>query len=136
MAGTLEKKLTVRQHKAFNMARNTAAHVLKRRFRVLSLARDAYAKMAGHEPALVKVRSDLSLLIRMARSWARREYRTLPWKSLLYAVAAIVYFVNPVDLIPDALAGLGFLDDVAVITAVVASIRNDLDAFRAWESSR
>ena len=74
--------------------------------------------------------------MRMTRAWALREYRTVPWKSLVYIVGAIVYFVNPVDVIPDVLGGIGFIDDAAVAAAVVRAVHAQLDAFREWEELR
>ena len=38
-------------------------------------------------------------------------------------LAALAYFVLPLDGIPDILAGLGFSDDIAVLTAAFAAIR-------------
>ncbi|MBD9374765.1 DUF1232 domain-containing protein [Rhizobium sp. ARZ01] len=38
-------------------------------------------------------------------------------------LAALAYFVLPLDGIPDILAGIGFSDDVAVLTAAFAAIR-------------
>jgi uncharacterized membrane protein YkvA (DUF1232 family) len=49
---------------------------------------------------------------------------------------AVVYFVAPLDLIPDALIGIGFVDDVAVISAVVRAVRDELDRFQAWETQQ
>jgi uncharacterized membrane protein YkvA (DUF1232 family) len=46
---------------------------------------------------------------------------------------AVVYFVMPADLIPDLLLGIGFVDDAAVVSAVVRTVRNELDRFRTWE---
>lgn len=37
-------------------------------------------------------------------------------------LAALAYFVLPIDAIPDVLAGIGFTDDAAVIAAVVATL--------------
>ena len=37
-------------------------------------------------------------------------------------LAAIAYFILPIDLIPDMIAGLGFADDMALITAVVGLV--------------
>jgi uncharacterized membrane protein YkvA (DUF1232 family) len=37
-------------------------------------------------------------------------------------LAALAYFVLPVDLIPDMIAGLGFADDAALLTAVVGLV--------------
>ncbi|HET6569056.1 MAG TPA: YkvA family protein [Rhodothermales bacterium] len=136
MEVTDEHPTVPRRLKAFSIAEQSARKVLRRRLRVLYLAKDAYQKLAGEGDALGHARTDLTLMLRLARAWARREYQAVPWKSLLYAVAAIIYFVNPVDLIPDALAGIGFIDDVAVITTVVGAIRKDLDAFRYWEQRR
>lgn len=38
-------------------------------------------------------------------------------------LAALAYFILPTDFIPDFLFGLGFTDDVAVLTAAIASVR-------------
>lgn len=72
----------------------------------------------------------------MVRGWATREYTEIPWKTLLYAVAALAYFVNPLDAVPDALFMLGLVDDVAVVTAVVSALHDDLQAFSLWEAQR
>jgi uncharacterized membrane protein YkvA (DUF1232 family) len=37
-------------------------------------------------------------------------------------LAALAYFILPFDLIPDFIAGLGFADDAALLTAVVALV--------------
>jgi uncharacterized membrane protein YkvA (DUF1232 family) len=37
-------------------------------------------------------------------------------------LAALAYFILPIDLIPDMIAGLGFADDAALITAVVGLV--------------
>lgn len=45
-------------------------------------------------------------------------------KGMLFA--ALAYFVSPVDLIPDFIAGLGFTDDAAVLAAVVALVAHHM----------
>lgn len=47
-------------------------------------------------------------------------------------LAALAYFVLPLDMLPDFIAGFGFTDDVAVIMAAVAAVRGNItDAHRA-----
>lgn len=128
--------MSSKQRRAYGVARRTASRVLKNRFRTLSLTREAYDKLFRNEGGLSRVRDELGLLIRFVRAWGRREYRVIPWRPLLYATAALVYFVSPMDLIPDLLPGLGFVDDVAVVTAVLRSIQRELGAFSAWEDTR
>jgi uncharacterized membrane protein YkvA (DUF1232 family) len=124
------------ESKDFAWAWEQAKRVLKRRFRVLRLVREAYGKMGRHDDALRQVKDDLRTLLRLASAWARDEYRRVPWRAVVYVVGAIIYLLNPADAIPDVLAGIGFVDDVAVITMVVKALRNELDDFRAWESSQ
>jgi uncharacterized membrane protein YkvA (DUF1232 family) len=50
----------------------------------------------------------------------RDKQATRPMKMV--AVAAIVYFLNPFDLIPDALP-FGWVDDLAVATAAIIQLR-------------
>lgn len=128
-----EKDLSPRERKGFALARRAAGQVLERRTRVLRLAGSAYRKASKHSNALTQVKEDLGVLVRFARAWSRGAYRAAPWTSVLYMVAALVYFVSPIDIIPDTLVGIGFIDDVAIIAAVVNAVRSDLDAFRAWE---
>ncbi len=133
----LDRELPNAQYRrAFATARGAATGVLRRRLRVLLLVRDAYDKLFEEEHALAKIRSDLLTLLRLVRAWATRRYRDVPWKTLLYVVGALVYFVAPVDLVPDFFPAIGYVDDVAVITAVVNTLQSDLDAFRAWESGQ
>jgi uncharacterized membrane protein YkvA (DUF1232 family) len=101
---------------------------------MIRLIHTGYDKMSKNPSALARVREDLRTMLRLARAWVRKEYRALPWRSILYAVAALIYFVNPADVLPDALFGLGFVDDVAVITAVARTLHEDLEAFLAWET--
>lgn len=46
-------------------------------------------------------------------------------------LAALAYFVMPIDLLPDFLAIVGFSDDVAVLTAAITAVRSNItDAHR------
>ena len=72
----------------------------------------------------------------MVRESAAGRYRRLPLRSLVAVVAAIVYFLDPLDLIPDFVPLLGFADDACVVLWVAHRVRRDLDAFLAWEAGR
>jgi uncharacterized membrane protein YkvA (DUF1232 family) len=50
----------------------------------------------------------------------------LPAKSKALAMGALVYFVNPFDLIPDALVGVGYLDDFAVLALVCSYLAKNV----------
>jgi len=100
------------------------------------LLEDAVKKAKGFEKnrgPLGEVWSYLTALFRLLRAYIRGEYRDLSWISIVLVTVGIIYFVSPIDLIPDALPGIGHIDDAALIAFVVAQIKADLDNFLAWE---
>lgn len=75
----------------------------------------------------------LVICFRMLQAYTRGEYRKIPWKTLVALVGALVYFVMPLDFIPDFVFGFGYTDDVALILWTVKSIKDDIDQFSKWE---
>ena len=74
-------------------------------------------------------------MLRLIRAYYRGEYRNVSQDALLSIIAAINYFVDPFDLIPDEIPFLGFLDDATVIAFAVARTRQTLDDFMTWETT-
>ena len=70
---------------------------------------------------------------RMLKAYSRREYPHLPWKSLLSIIGAILYFLNPLDLIPDFIPGIGLIDDITVLAWAYKSLGTDVSRFEEWE---
>ncbi|MFB6247517.1 MAG: YkvA family protein [Salinibacter sp.] len=112
------------------------SQVLRRRFRVLYLVREAYRRMLSHSNVLTAVWADLRTMLRLLLRWADRSYRRVSWTPLALIVGAMLYFVVPFDVVPDALGAVGFVDDVTVISTVVQRVRHELDRFRDWEDDR
>ncbi len=52
--------------------------------------------------------------------------RETPLRVKGILLAALGYFILPADTIPDLIFGLGFTDDVAVLTAALAAVRAHL----------
>ena len=75
-------------------------------------------------------------IIRLVRAFARRQYTDVPWETIVLSIAAIIYFVSPIDFIPDFIPVAGYVDDAAVIAFVAASIKADLDNFLEWEAEQ
>ena len=113
-----------------------ASRVLQRRFRVALLIRDAYDRMTAHSNVLSAVWTDLQTMLRLLLNWADQSYQRVSWTPLVLIVGALIYFVAPIDAIPDVIGGLGFVDDAAVISTVVRGVRHELDRFRHWEHTK
>jgi uncharacterized membrane protein YkvA (DUF1232 family) len=60
-----------------------------------------------------------------ASFYAATDPRT-PARAKAVLLAALAYFIAPVDAVPDFVAGLGFTDDLAVLLMVVRTMRDHL----------
>ncbi|BDG03303.1 YkvA family protein [Anaeromyxobacter oryzae] len=79
------------------------------------------------------IRTKLRLLWMVVRDYANGTYRQLPWKAVAALVAAILYVVSPIDLVPDVLGPLGFTDDVLVLALTWGLVKRELRDYCAWK---
>ncbi len=75
-------------------------------------------------------------MIAMLKDYIQKDYTEVPKTALVMIVAALLYLVNPRDLIPDKYLGVGLIDDAAVVTACIALTKKDLDAYDAWKDAK
>jgi uncharacterized membrane protein YkvA (DUF1232 family) len=93
----------------------------------------AVSKMETHSDALKGILDDLQLIFRLARAWLKGDYKDVSKKSLVVLVGALVYFLMPLDTIPDFIPGLGFMDDVTVVGLALAAVKSEVEKFKDWE---
>ena len=80
--------------------------------------------------------ADIPVMVAMLRSYVRREYTKVPLDTILLALAAVLYVVNPLDVVPDVLAGLGYLDDATALGIVLNAIHSDVVDFKKWQAAK
>lgn len=73
-------------------------------------------------------------LFRMLRAYASGEYKGLERKKALLILGSVLYFLSPIDLIPDAIPILGWLDDLSLFAWVLNSLHEELREFTVWEN--
>lgn len=100
----------------------------------LSKAKEKLNKKAVVD-SLGKYVEDLKTLMRLLSAWISRKYTGVETQTIVYTVLAVVYFVTPTDFVPDFVLGLGFVDDISVLSWVLEKIKNDVDKFKNWENN-
>jgi uncharacterized membrane protein YkvA (DUF1232 family) len=97
----------------------------------------AAKKLNGSGSEKIKVvKEQLALLIDLLTAFVSGEYRDVSSQAMVSVVGAIIYFVVPLDGIPDFLFGWGFLDDAAVISYVISQISAELGVFQKWQDDK
>jgi uncharacterized membrane protein YkvA (DUF1232 family) len=78
----------------------------------------------------------LQSLFRLIKLSASGEYTGVPSTTVVAAVAVLIYFLSPIDLIPDFIPVVGLLDDMALVAWFSTSIKHELDKFHEWEATK
>lgn len=85
---------------------------------------------------LAAVRDHLSLLADMASDITKGRYTDYSKGNFLLAVAALIYVVSPLDLVPDFLIVLGLLDDVAIVGWAMSRLKTEVDKYQAFVAKK
>jgi uncharacterized membrane protein YkvA (DUF1232 family) len=92
-------------------------------------------RFRSHGP-LQRLLSDGKLLLSLVRDVRTGRYEKVPVWTLSAAAFALLYVLNPFDVIPDAIPLLGVLDDVAVVSACLKLLEQDLHDYRLWRRTQ
>ncbi len=118
---------------AFNSALEKAGRLIKNPAGISVLMFEVGKKIATGNSSVKEIKNDLSLIVRLITKWSKGEYKDVSKKTVLSIVATLLYFVNPIDVIPDILPIIGFADDTAILLYVLNRVGVELDNFREWE---
>ena len=96
----------------------------------------AAKKLNGSGSEKVKaVGEQLGLLIDLLKAYIAGDYRDISTQAIASVAGAIIYFVVPLDGVPDFLFGWGFVDDAAVISYVIAQLSTELESYKQWRET-
>jgi uncharacterized membrane protein YkvA (DUF1232 family) len=73
------------------------------------------------------------LMFGMLKDYRSGVYSNIPWFTIASIVFALLYVLNPLDLIPDFIPGLGYIDDFAILTITIRFIETDLHKYLDWK---
>jgi uncharacterized membrane protein YkvA (DUF1232 family) len=120
--------------RGFAQAQSQAESAARDKNKTKQLLHDALNKAYRNRAQLKSVWEDLMAVCRMLKAWSKGDYQSVPWKTIVLSLATIIYFLNPFDVAPDFIPGIGYLDDAVVLGFVVNSMKKELDKFLLWES--
>ncbi|MEM7003256.1 MAG: YkvA family protein [Pseudomonadota bacterium] len=106
--------------------------------RLQGLVKRAVAKLGSSARGgrFAEFRRQLGLAIEMLRAWLAGDYPHISRTTLVVLAAALLYFVVPLDVIPDFLFGWGLIDDVAVLTYVFGQVQEEIVAYENFKAEQ
>jgi uncharacterized membrane protein YkvA (DUF1232 family) len=111
--------------------------IVRQEQKVVELVKNVGEKLSNlaHNPKVRKLTEPLQVFIRMIKAHFKGQHK-IEFSTLGLIVLALVYFISPIDLIPDFLGAIGFVDDLSVVLAVYAKLKNEVEQFLEWERTQ
>ncbi len=105
---------------------------------ILNLLKNVFSKIKDMGPGILadELKKKVLTLGSLLKNYAIGTYREVEVKNILVILAALLYFLSPIDLVPDFLPILGFADDVALLSFVFNSIKQEIEKFELWELNK
>ena len=117
----------------------TAEGYIRQPTRLKKLLTDAYAKASQKNEVGTLAHEaweTIQTMFRLIKASVSGEYTGVPGTTVAAAVAVLIYFLSPIDLIPDFIPVLGLLDDVALVAWFSTTLKGEVDKFHEWELTR
>ncbi len=99
--------------------------------KVLRQEKKIKRKLSG---PLGKFVDEARTLFELIRDYWNKRYTEVPWWTIGAAATSLLYILDPMDIVPDFIPGIGLLDDASVLSVCLFMIRRDLEKYTAWKA--
>ena len=77
---------------------------------------------------------DVKLFFAMLKDYFTKKYPELPVRSVVMMVLTLLYVLSPVDLIPDFIPVIGYLDDAFMFGLCLKACADDVEDYKKWKA--
>ena len=121
--------------KELNKYKLKAQNIIKDSDKLEDLIRSAEERLKTI-PTVGEGLSYIPTFLDMLRSYVAGEYKEIPTGTLIAITAMLLYYISPIDLIPDFIPVLGIMDDAALVIAGLTLVKSDLDIYKNWRKHK
>lgn len=74
------------------------------------------------------------LMLALVKDYCAGRYREVPYWAITASALALLYVLNPLDVIPDVVPGFGYLDDATIVAFCIKLIQRELERYQEWRA--
>ncbi len=102
----------------------------------LELAADSQQEISSkitNSGTLRKYAELAKIMFGMLKDYRKGAYTNVPWFTIASIGFSLLYVLNPMDIMPDFIPGIGYVDDFAIMTIAMRFIESDLHHYLDWK---
>lgn len=139
MATLADRGYQISKNVLFTFLIQKSAKLLGKPGKIGLLLHDAYQKLTKADTGksgLVQIKEMMFTLIRLVRNFTNGSYRQISTKTVIIAIATLLYLLLPIDLVPDFIPALGLMDDLSLMAWFIQAFQRELTKYQDWESQQ
>lgn len=86
-------------------------------------------------PKLKRWVEQARLILELVKDYWAGRFREVPYWAISAGALALLYVLNPADVIPDVIIGVGYLDDATVVAFCLKLIERELERYKQWKAA-
>lgn len=94
----------------------------------------AYASLDASIQKYAALGSRIRVLARLLDAWRLKKYQSVSRSTIFISIMILLYWINPIDLLPDFIPIIGGLDDVLLLNYLLKIIDSEIEKFIKWET--
>ena len=87
-------------------------------------------------PRLKQVFEQTKIMLSMVKDYWDGAYREIPYWAISAVSLSLLYVLNPADVIPDVVIGVGYLDDATVVAFCLKLVERELERYQEWQAAQ
>lgn len=120
----------------FKKSESKATVILKDKKKANDTIKEALGKAVNNKSDLDGVWAKMVLLFGVAKDYVNGDYTEIPKRSIVAILGGLIYFLSPIDVVPDFIPVLGFVDDVFILNLVYKQVVKDLEKYKIWKDNQ
>lgn len=120
----------------FKKSQSRASAILKDKSKASVTVENALGKAVSNRSDLEGVWDKMVLLLAVSKDFINGNYTAIPKRSIIAILGGLVYFLSPIDVVPDFVPVLGFIDDIFVLNLVYKQVLKDLEEYKTWKEGQ
>ncbi len=76
---------------------------------------------------------DVKLFISIIKDYYKGNYKDIPYWSIAAIGFSLLYFLSPIDFVPDFIPMVGYVDDALILATCYKMIKKDLMKYKEWK---